>query len=100
VAARAAAALRAGDLVARTGGEEFVVLLPGANLARAAEAAERIRAAVADEAVVVGGIALSVTVSLGCAELLPGDEGGRSLLARADARLYGAKSSGRNRVSV
>ena len=97
VAARAAAALRAGDLVARTGGEEFAVLLPGADLARAAEVAERIRGAVAGEPVSGPGWALSVTVSLGCAELGPGDDG-RALLARADARLYEAKRSGRNCV--
>lgn len=99
VAGRAAAALRSGDLIARTGGEEFTVLLPGADLARAAEAAERIRAAVALEPVAAGGVALAVTVSLGCAELLPGEEGGRELLARADRKLYEAKHAGRNRVA-
>jgi two-component system cell cycle response regulator len=98
IAARAAAALRTGDLIARIGGEEFAVLLPGAELAQAGEAAERIRARVAAEPIATGGVALEVTVSLGCAVLLPDDADGRALLARADARLYEAKSSGRNRV--
>ena len=98
VAARAAGALRAGDVLARIGGEEFAALLPGADLARAAEVAERIRARVSAEPVDAGGCALSVTVSLGCAALEPGEDG-RALLARADAKLYEAKRAGRDRVA-
>ncbi len=97
VAARAAGALRAGDLLARVGGEEFAALLPGADLAAAAEAAERIRAAVGGTPIEAEGRALAVTVSLGCAALQRG-EAGPALLARADARLYAAKAGGRNRV--
>lgn len=97
-ASRAAAALRAGDLLARVGGEEFVALLPGATLAAAAEAAERIRARLAAEPITVGESSLHVTASLGCAALEEGDLDGRPLLARADARLYDAKRGGRNRV--
>jgi diguanylate cyclase (GGDEF)-like protein len=97
VAARAAAALRAGDVLARIGGEEFAALLPGAELERAAEVAERIRARVAEAPIEAAGRALAVTVSLGCAALAAGEDGG-ALLARADARLYEAKRAGRNRV--
>ena len=97
VAARAAAALRAGDLLARVGGEEFVALLPGADLAAAVEAAERVRARVAAEPIPAGGSLLVVTLSAGCAALAPG-EGGEGLLARADAKLYEAKRGGRDRV--
>lgn len=98
VAARAAAALRAGDLLARVGGEEFAALLPGAGLPAAAEVAERIRAALAGAPVEAAGQALRVTVSLGCAALAPEDADEAALLARADARLYDAKRSGRDRV--
>jgi diguanylate cyclase (GGDEF)-like protein len=98
IAARAAAALRAGDVLARVGGEEFAALLPGADLPRAIEVAERIRARVAAEPVEAAGRPLAVTVSLGCAVLAPGEDG-RSLLARADAKLYEAKRAGRDRVA-
>jgi two-component system cell cycle response regulator len=97
VAARAAAAVRRGDLAARIGGEEFALLLPGADLAGAAELAGRVRAAVAGAPVPAGAGALAVTVSLGCAALAPG-EPAEALLARADARLYEAKRTGRDRV--
>lgn len=98
VAARAAAALRAGDLLARVGGEEFAALLPGAGLAAAAEVAERVRAAIAGAPLEADGRSLSVTASLGCAALEPSDPDGAALLARADARLYQAKRAGRDRV--
>jgi diguanylate cyclase (GGDEF)-like protein len=100
VAARALAALRTGDLLARVGGEEFAALLPGAALADAREVAERVRLAVAAapiDAAGAPGAALALTVSLGCATLGPG-EAGAALVARADARLYDAKHRGRNRV--
>jgi two-component system cell cycle response regulator len=97
VAARAAAAIRAGDLLARVGGEEFAILLPAADLPRAAEAAERIRATLAARRIEAGGTSLTVTASLGCAALAPG-ETPEALVARADARLYAAKEAGRNRV--
>jgi diguanylate cyclase (GGDEF)-like protein len=97
VAARAAGAIRAGDLLARVGGEEFAILLPGADLPRAAEAAERIRAALAAIPVEAAGHAIAITASFGCAALAPG-EPPDALLSRADARLYEAKRAGRNRV--
>lgn len=98
VAARAASAVRAGDFVARIGGEEFGLLLQGTELAGALELAERVRAAVAAAPVEAGEVALSVTASLGCAVLAPG-EGPEAVVARADARLYEAKRAGRDRVA-
>jgi diguanylate cyclase (GGDEF)-like protein len=97
VATRAGAALRRGDLAARIGGEEFALLLPGADLAGAVELAGRVRAAVAARPIPAGAAALAVTVSLGCAALAPG-EAPEALVARADARLYEAKRAGRDRV--
>jgi diguanylate cyclase (GGDEF)-like protein len=98
VAARAASAIRAGDVLARLGGEEFGILLPGADLTRAAEAAERVRAAIAAAPVEAEARALAVTASFGCAERAAG-EAPHALMARADARLYEAKRAGRNRVA-
>jgi diguanylate cyclase (GGDEF)-like protein len=98
VAARAQRALRAEDLLARIGGEELAALLPGATLSAAAEVAERIRHAVFDTAIPAAAAALEVSVSLGCAALSAEEKEAAPLLARADARLYDAKRTGRNRV--
>jgi diguanylate cyclase (GGDEF)-like protein len=83
---------RAGDRACRIGGEEFAVVLPGADEAAAAAVAERIRRGVE------GAPAQErMTVSLGVASM-EGEEDAESLVARADARLYAAKAAGRNRV--
>lgn len=88
--------LRPYDSIGRVGGEEFLVVLPGANGFAAQTALTRIRAMVAATPVYVGGENISITVSLGgaahCGESL--DE----LVARADAALYEAKNTGRDRV--
>lgn len=86
---------RAGDVLARWGGEEFVWLLPGADLPAAARAAERLRAAVEAHDFRVG----RVTLSLGVALSRPDDDPG-TLFRRADDLLYAAKRGGRNRVEV
>jgi diguanylate cyclase (GGDEF)-like protein len=87
-------ALRAFDLVYRIGGEEFVVLLPGADLERTIEVAERLRMAVAESR--SGDIA--VTMSLGAASARGSAVRFADLYAAADAALYAAKRSGRDRV--
>jgi len=93
-------ALRHGDLLGRTGGEEFLVVLPDTRLAQALPIAQRLRAAAA-------GLDLSdvpgqapVTISLGLAELRAADVDLVDLLARADGALYRAKSEGRDRIEV
>lgn len=93
-------ARRAGELVARYGGEEFVVVLPGAGVAEARAVAERIRAAVQDEAIPhAGADAGVVTISLGLASGRPRHaEDAEALLREADGALYLAKQTGRNGV--
>ncbi len=84
---------RAGDRACRIGGEEFALLLPGADAAAAAVVAERIRTAIANAATPAG----PVTVSLGVASTGPGGDVD-DLVREADANLYAAKERGRNRV--
>ena len=87
--------LRTSDLVARTGGEEFKILLPDTALAEAVAIAERIRERVAALAVDTGEATVTVTVSIGCAAF----EGDLQSTERvADECLYRAKALGRNRV--
>jgi diguanylate cyclase (GGDEF)-like protein len=94
------AAIRKADVLARLGGEEFVVLLPQVTPEGAVESAERLRAAVAKAGIHPGGPVKRVTVSTGVA-LFPADaRDGGSLLKAADEALYQAKHLGRNRVSV
>jgi diguanylate cyclase (GGDEF)-like protein len=88
--------LRAFDLAYRIGGEEFLVLLPGANLEQTAAMAERLRRGV--EADTVGG-GLRVTMSFGVsASARDASFDYRSVCEEADAALYEAKRQGRNRV--
>lgn len=94
LAARIRGATRTTDLPARWGGEDFVVLLPQADMAGARQVAEKLRARIA--AAPFPGIG-TVTVSLGAAERGRG-EGLDPWLMRADAALYAAKAAGRDRV--
>lgn len=92
---------RAGDLVARCGGEEFTVVLANANLDGAVQVAEELRAGVEALRLPHGAseAAPHVTISLGVASTVPGiGADPASLLASADAALYRAKGAGRNRV--
>jgi diguanylate cyclase (GGDEF)-like protein len=94
------AILRPYDILARYGGEEFVLLLPDTSLEQACEAAERIRAAIASLRIEHDrGAPVRVTVSLGAAQLSPEDVDGSAMMQRADAALYRAKHSGRNRLA-
>ncbi|HVY95560.1 MAG TPA: diguanylate cyclase [Solirubrobacterales bacterium] len=88
------AALRAGDSIYRVGGEEILVILPGAGRAEAVEIAERLRLAVRERRPV----GVQVTVSIGVAVAEPDTVDSDDLVARADAALYAAKAAGRNLV--
>ena len=94
-AARMVAGARAGDEVCRYGGEEFLLILAGAGLDEAREVAERVRARIAANAVQYGNEQINVSMSLGLAEAHASDSA-NSLIERADAALYAAKSAGRN----
>ncbi|GIE98903.1 GGDEF domain-containing protein [Paractinoplanes rishiriensis] len=90
------------DLVARFGGEEFIVVLSGAGLERARAVGERVRQAVADLALEhVQAPSGRVSVSVGAATARPGDGGCEAdLIRRADEALYDAKRNGRDRVAA
>jgi diguanylate cyclase (GGDEF)-like protein len=92
----AASVLRAGDVIGRYGGEEFLVVLPDADLEAATRVAQRICDTVAGRASQPGHA--SCTTSIGCAVVSDGASTVSELLARADAALYRAKQEGRNTV--
>jgi diguanylate cyclase (GGDEF)-like protein len=92
--------LPADALIGRFGGEEFVVLLPSADSARALADAERLRVAVMCTPLEHGGGRLAPTLSIGVAQSAGPAEDPARLLARADAALYQAKRNGRNRVEA
>ncbi len=93
--------IRAGDIIARTGGEEFTVVLPGATVAETNRIAERIRAFAELQTVEVDGSEIGYTVSAGAAYRSSlEDTSVEALLKVADGRLYDAKAAGRNVVRV
>ncbi len=97
----AAELARPGDVVARYGGEEFAVVLPETDTEGALQTAERLRTAiiVKDFSKAAVGESRSVTISIGCATILPQDDlDSIKLIESADKKLYQAKAAGRNRV--
>ena len=97
---RLKAEIRSSDLACRFGGEEFAVLMPGADTATAHAVAERIRLAVAETAFALAGEDHVITVSAGIAISAGASENREQILKRADEALYGAKRSGRNRIGM
>lgn len=102
--------LRGVDLVARIGGEEFLIVLPGAGLSNARKAAQRLCQVIRNTPFEVPGPdapAITATISIGLTVSDPGPKttltlpmNAEALLDRADKALYGAKAEGRNRVTL
>ena len=99
VVQRISSMLRPYDLIGRYGGEEFLVIAPGCDLALTQKLAERIRDAVSGEGVDLGNDNVTLTVSVGLT-LGTADSDPEFLVAVADAAMYQAKRNGRNRVEI
>jgi diguanylate cyclase (GGDEF)-like protein len=89
--------LMPGESFGRLGGEEFMLVLPGVNGRHARDAAERLRRKVEGRSVVLDGVRVGMTVSIGSVEYAA-PETADALVKRADAAMYAAKEAGRNRV--
>lgn len=92
--------LRTTDLICRLGGEEFGIILTDTDSRRAMMVAEELRAGLARSPMVVEDAEITMTMSIGIAELGLDGETLRDLLAAADRLLYQAKADGRNRIAV
>ena len=98
-AVRMKSMLRLPDMVARWGGEEFLIVLPNTSLEGAMLAAEKIRNRITDTPFYISGQALRVTASLGVAQSMP-EQDIEHLLMAVDKALYAAKTRGRNRIEI
>src|SRR5262249_6682863 len=103
IAALLRAQLRSTDVVARVGGEEFAVILPGDSLDQVAIVGEKLRKAAEELPPIQGGMGSAstrVTLSVGGASLAPEVLDPQALVAYADRALYDAKRNGRNQVQL
>ena len=100
LAGRIKQSTRSVDMCCRTGGEEFVLVLPGTDLPAAMAIAERLRKLVAGKGMPIGnGKDIRVTISIGVSSLEGIEDTPPAILKRADEALYAAKREGRNRVT-
>ncbi len=90
--------LRKSDIVARYGGEEFVIILPETSAKGAVLAAEKLRRAVEESTIQIENTEIKITMSLGVAELSENASNCEEIIRQADAAMYQAKKSGRNKV--
>lgn len=94
------ASVRRHDIAARMGGEEFLVICPGADMEQARLVAERIRIRIEENLIHFGDFEGSVTASIGVAESYEGVTDVDHLMRLADEAVYASKQNGRNRVSL
>ena len=94
------ASRRADDLVARVGGEEFALILPGTDLQHAVKVADELCAKVESSPFFFGGLALHMTASFGVATLSEKDTSLQDAIIRSDRALYRSKRAGRNQVDL
>ncbi len=95
---RISSVLRTYDAVGRLGGEEFLIVTPNCSAAEALAVAERLRQYVATEKMVVGEVAIPITVSVGVSAVNQDNPDVKRVIETADLALYAAKNKGRNRV--
>lgn len=91
---------READIIGRLGGEEFAILSTESTLHQAGQLAERIRTRINNETIEFDGHQISVTISIGIAEVGGSDELIEQAMNRADKALYQSKGTGRNLVSI
>ena len=92
--------LRKNDTVGRVGGEEFAIVLSGADITEANIFAKRVQKQMAETPLVKGEVTISVTVSIGIAVMNVTDTSADVPLSRSDMALYRAKENGRNRIEI
>ena len=93
--------MREGDILLRYGGEEFMVILPGANKEDALAIAERVRHIVRDNVTMFGENQICVTISVGLDSMPESSVAGETeLIANADEALYRSKNSGRDKTTI
>jgi two-component system, cell cycle response regulator len=98
--AKMGSVVRPYDAVGRYGGEEFIVVLPDCGAEEAGRVAERMRRVMEEDALDSREGSIRVTISLGVASVVGGNENTDDLIRRADEALYRAKNRGRNRVEM
>ena len=100
LAARLRGQIRHPDTLGRYGGEEFLIVLPNSEVTAAVEQASRLCQRVRAMQIEFNGLKLSVTISIGVAQLKIGKENWEQFLNRADAAMYTAKKNGRDQWAV
>lgn len=99
IAGRLSSCLRAEQIIARVGGEEFAILCPETDSSSATILAEKLRTRIAEAPCLFGETAISVTCSFGVAQFEAETQSAPQLLEAADRALYASKASGRNKVT-